>query len=439
LIDGLIGMGVVAVLFFYNFKIGMASVIGVALYAIVKHGLIRRSRVSLDEAITRQARQQGFLIETLRGIRAIKLGSREQVRSTMWSTLVASYTNARLVSDKLGIISQAANVFLLGLQMTVVIWIGASLVMDNKLSIGALFACLAMRDQLNTRAVAMVDRLADLRMLDVQANRVADITMEKIEDSPARALVQQATKGVPSVVAKGLYFRYGDSEPWLLSDADLTIHPQECVAITGPSGIGKSTLTKLIAGLLTPQKGEVRIGGISVAAHRADTSSMLSFVMQDDALFSGTLAENIHFFDESPDFHKVVECAMMAAIAADISAMPMRYDTLVGDMGSALSGGQKQRVLLARALYRSPGVLVLDEATSHLDIPTERAIFETLTNLPMTRIIIAHRHETLAVADRILVLHNGKFEELSKRVPEVAALNHVPLLRKVSEVVSVSA
>jgi ATP-binding cassette subfamily B protein RaxB len=312
-------------------------------------------------------------------------------------------------------------VLILGLQMTTVVWIGAHLVLDNKISIGALFACLAMREQLNTRTVALVDRLAEIRMLDVQAARVADITTQKIEVRSPRPLVQQAKTVIPDVVAKGLYFRYGDTEPWLLADADLNIRPQECIAITGPSGIGKSTLTKLLAGLLNPNKGEVRVGGISVSSHRNETSSMISFVMQDDALFSGTLAENIHFFDESPDFGRVLECALMAAIASDIAAMPMRYDTLVGDMGTTLSGGQKQRVLLARALYRSPGVLVLDEATSHLDIPTERAIFETLTKLPMTRIIIAHRYETLSVADRIVILRDGKFENLPHPNSEGAA------------------
>ncbi len=130
--------------------------------------------------------------------------------------------------------------------------------------------------------------------------------------------------------------------------------------------------------------------------------------MQDDVLFAGSIADNISFFDSKPDSEWVEHCAQMAAIHDDILAMPMTYQTLVGDMGSTLSGGQKQRVLLARAFYRRPRVLILDEATSHLDTDCERAVNRAIADLKLTRIVVAHRQQTLESVDRVIEIAGGK-------------------------------
>jgi ATP-binding cassette subfamily B protein RaxB len=131
-------------------------------------------------------------------------------------------------------------------------------------------------------------------------------------------------------------------------------------------------------------------------------------VMQDDVLFMGTILENISFFDPKQDAAWAQECATMASINDDILSLPMGYQTLVGDMGSALSGGQKQRLLLARALYRRPKVLVLDEATSHLDVASEQKVSQVLRDLSITRIVVAHRPQTLALLDRVVELQKGR-------------------------------
>ncbi len=130
--------------------------------------------------------------------------------------------------------------------------------------------------------------------------------------------------------------------------------------------------------------------------------------MQDDQLFAGSIGENISFFDPQPDHARIEACARRAAVHEDIATMPMQYNTLVGDMGTVLSGGQKQRVLLARALYREPRILVLDEATSHLDVARERSVNEAVRALKLTRIIVAHRPETIATADRVVALGGGR-------------------------------
>lgn len=162
-------------------------------------------------------------------------------------------------------------------------------------------------------------------------------------------------------------------------------------------------------GIRRPDAGEVLVGGASVAQVGIGTlRGMVGTVLQDDVLFAGSIADNISFFDHHPDAARIETCARQAAIHADIEAMPMAYNTLIGDMGAALSGGQRQRILLARALYKQPAILFLDEATSHLDIACEKQVNQAIRQLEITRVIVAHRPETIASADRVVVLERGR-------------------------------
>ena len=157
-------------------------------------------------------------------------------------------------------------------------------------------------------------------------------------------------------------------------------------------------------------------GGIDIRKLGIDRyRKLVGTVMQDDQLFAGSIADNISFFDPAPDHGAIERCAAMAAVHEDINAMPMGYNTLIGDMGAALSGGQKQRILLARALYKQPKILFLDEATSALDVQKERAVNDAVRSLNLTRIIIAHRPETIASAERVIVLQNGKVAQDLRR------------------------
>ncbi|WP_295952886.1 peptidase domain-containing ABC transporter [Rhodoferax sp.] len=170
---------------------------------------------------------------------------------------------------------------------------------------------------------------------------------------------------------------------------------------------------KLLLGLLTPEEGEVLYGGLPVQQLGLQNyRRLIGTVMQEDVLLAGSIADNISFFDIRPDPARIEACAQLAAVHGDIASMPMGYQTLVGDMGSSLSGGQKQRVLLARALYKQPKVLALDEATSHLDIGNEQRVTQALAQLPLTRIVVAHRPETIAGAQRVVQLLDGQVREL---------------------------
>jgi ATP-binding cassette subfamily B protein RaxB len=417
LLDGLISIFVLAVMFFYSRQLALIVIGSVLIYVSLRNFAYLPLRRSMEEQIMRLSKQQTYLIETLRGIRTIKVLGREDGRKTRWMNLLADTTNAQVASEKLTLLFKAANGLIFGLQSVAVVWFGAILVLGGKFSIGMLFAFVAYQEQFKARITNLVDRLYEFRMLSLQVQRLADVVLEKPEPTfiePVNAEAEDA-----SIDVKHLFFRYSDTEPWLLQDVTFRIEPGECVAIVGVSGAGKSTLLKLMAGLLKPQSGDVIVNGHSVCESRAAVLGNVGFVLQDDSLFAGTIADNIAFASDVADMSRVEECARLACLDDEINEMHMGYNTLIGDMGSALSGGQQQRLLLARALYQRPSILILDEATSHLDVPTEQRIAAMLAELRMTRIFAAHRPDTIRIADRVITLsRSGKLsaEPASPRV-----------------------
>lgn len=401
LLDGMISIFMLAVMFLYSRNLALVVVLSVGLYALLRNIAYRPLRVAMEEQIINSARQQTHFIETLRGIRTIKVFGREDSRKTRWMNLLVDTTNAQVMTEKLNIVFKSANLLIFGLQSVAIIWLGILLVLGGGFTVGMLFAFVAYQEQFKARITTLVDRMYEFRMLSLQVQRLSDVVFAKPESSLD---IASDTPSQPFIEVKSLYFRYSDVEPWLLEDINLRIEAGECVAVVGPSGAGKSTLLKLMAGLLVPQAGDVIISGHSVCTSRASVLGKVGFVLQDDSLFAGTIAENISFASDIPDPARVEECARLACLHDEIVAMPMGYGTLIGDMGNALSGGQQQRLLLARALYQQPSILILDEATSHLDVATEQRIAAMLAELRMTRVFAAHRPDTVAIADRVISL-----------------------------------
>jgi len=325
--------------------------------------------------------------------------------------LVVDAMNADIVVRRLEVTLAVANRGLFGLERVLVIWIGASLVLDSALTVGMLLAFVAYKEQFSQRVGALIDKWAELKMLKVQGERLADIVLSEPETVHATmSAPSEESNGTlpPRIELRDLAFRYSDSEGDVLRGVNLVIEPGESVAIVGPSGCGKTTLVKLMLGILAPVQGEVLVAGRSLQAIGASTwRSMVGTVMQDEPLFAGSIADNISFFDSRPDMERIAECARVASVHDEIAALPMGYYTLIGEMGATLSGGQKQRVLLARALYKRPRVLFLDEATSALDVERERLVNQAVRQLQLTRVIVAHRPETIASADRVVVLAAG--------------------------------
>jgi ATP-binding cassette, subfamily B, bacterial CvaB/MchF/RaxB len=411
LLDGFAATLVLVFMFRYSLLLGSLVLLSLFLYVMVRFLAYGPIKQTTEEYYLKFGKQQTLLLETLRGIRPLRLFRREDQQSLRWMNTLVDATNSQLVGDKLSLVVRSAHVLIFGLQTVAVIWIGGLRVVSGGLTVGMFVAFLAFKEQFNTRVATLVDRLFELRLLSVQLDRLADIVLADPE--AVGFLSGPRTLPPGALEIRDLSFRYGENDPWLFTHLELSVLPGECIAVTGPSGVGKSTLVKLIAGLLRPSTGEILVGGAASVADEPFSERdihQVAFVMQDDTLFAGSILDNITFFHHSAESEHVVRCSQLACIHDDIMAMPMGYETLVGDMGAALSGGQRQRVLLARALYHNPAILILDEATSHLDNATEAKIAASLASLKVTRIILAHRFETVRIADRVLLCANGRLE-----------------------------
>ncbi|GGC05754.1 peptidase domain-containing ABC transporter [Pseudoduganella buxea] len=408
ILDGLMTVVTLFMMFLYSPLLGWIAVGTMSLYALGRWAWYRPLRDATEEQIIHAAKQQSHFLETVRGVKAIKLFQREDVRRASWLTLLVDQVNADLRTQRIILLYRSMNGVLFGIENILIIWLGATLVLDGSFSVGMLMAFIAYKGQFDGRVSSLIDKLFELKMLRLQGERLSDIVLTKPEEE--HGLHGDAAMDVePAIELRELCYRYAENEPMVINGVNLTIAPGESVAIVGPSGCGKSTLMNVLLGILPSTSGSVHIGGLSVASNGLDTlRRTVGTVLQDDVLFAGSIADNISFFDPQADRAWVEECAAMAAVAAEISAMPMAYNTLIGEMGTVLSGGQKQRILLARALYKRPKILFLDEATSNLDVEKEHEVNAVIKSLRMTRIIIAHRPETIASADRVVVLLGGK-------------------------------
>jgi ATP-binding cassette subfamily B protein RaxB len=396
-------------MFIYSPMLGWIAVGTMSLYALSRWAWYRPLRNATEEQIIHAAKQQSHFLETIRGVKAIKLFQRHDERRSTWLTLFVDQINADLRTQKLQLLYKLLNGLLFGVENVLILWLGAKLVMDGNFSVGVLMAFNSYKGQFDTRVSSLIDKFFELKMLQLQGERLADIVLSEPETFQESLISVNDSLLEPSLEVSNLRFRYAEHEPFVLDGVNLKISPGESVAVVGPSGCGKTTLINVMLGIFPAIEGDVLIGGISVKQLGVDSlRRMVGTVMQDDVLFAGSIADNISFFDLQADQKWIEECAQMAAIAPDIIVMPMAYNTLVGDMGTVLSGGQKQRILLARALYKRPKILFLDEATSHLDIEREQQVNASVKSLNITRIIVAHRPETIATANRVITLADGK-------------------------------
>ena len=419
LLDGLMGVAALVMMLIYAWPLALVVIAAVLLYGLLRWTAYRPLRDAAAERLVVAARESTHFLETLRAMTPLKLFGREQERRAQWQNLIVEVQNRDVRTAKLSMAMSTANTFLFGVENLLVLFLGAGLILDGQqagtvtMTVGMLFAFLSYKGQFTGRVSALINYSVELRMLGLHAERLADIALEPPE--PDEVPDHDLAHLEASLELRDVSFRYGEREPWILRHVNLTVPAGQSIAITGPSGSGKTTLLKVLLGLLAPEEGEVRYGGMPMRQlGLRNVRRQIGTVMQEDVLLTGSLADNIACFDTQPDPERVQAAAMLAQIHEDICRMPMGYQTLVGDLGSGLSGGQKQRVLLARAIYRRPRILALDEATSHLDVTRERAVTANLARLPLTRLMIAHRPDTIAGAERVIVLEGGAVDELSR-------------------------
>ncbi len=413
-VDGIMAIGLLIMMFIYSKLLALIVIISVVLYIVMRLLLYRPYRLLNEEEIVTHAKQMSNFMETVIAIQSIKLFGNESQRQSIWQNYYADNMNASIQVGKLNIKYTSINTLLSGVENVIVIYLAVTQVIDSLITVGMLYAFMSYKRQFTTKASVLVDKMIQFKMLSLHLERLGDIVLSEQEQDIESNMKLPEVQGDLSL--ENISFKYSDNDPVILNDLNIQIKQGESVAIVGSSGSGKTTLVKIMLGLLQPESGKVMIDGhdirkVGLRAYRG----MVATVMQNDQLLSGTIADNICFFEPNFDQEWIEKCAQMAAIHYDIIMMPMAYHTLIGDMGSRLSGGQKQRLLLARALYKKPKILFLDEATSSLDVTLEKVVNRTIKKLNITRIIIAHRPETIAMADRKLLLEAGKIKEVKKK------------------------
>lgn len=413
--DGVMALVTLGVIFTYNANLTFVVIGLFLLYALIRWVSFEPFRRANEDQLLASAQAQSQLLESIRGVQAIKLNNKQDLRVSTFTNETVESTNKGITTQKLSIGFSTLQGTISGVGKIVLIWLAAGQVLDGNFTSGMLVAFISFSDQFISRSAGLINALIDFKMLRLHGERISDIVLTEKEQNMESNIALAEQEGPVRLDIRQLSFRYSATDAEIFTGFNLSIEAGESIAIIGPSGQGKTTLAKLLLGLLKPVSGSICINGIDHAklgmTHYRD---LIGSVMQSDMLFAGSIMDNISFFDASLDRQHVEKVARIAQIHEDIMAMPMGYNSMVGDMGSSLSGGQVQRVILARALYRKPRILILDEATSHLDVARESAINAAIKHMAMTRIIIAHRPETILSADRIIQITRNGITEVPK-------------------------
>lgn len=439
ILDVLLVVTSLGMMLLYSPAMTLIAVLVSVIYALLRALWYPSLRQSAEDTWDASARESGHFLETLNGILSLRINGVIAQREAAWLNLNVTRRNTQLRQSRLTMCYDIAHTLTASLVSAVILWKGAGEVLNGTFTVGMLVAYLSYQGRFSSSISSLTDKFFSWRMLDIYNERLADIVMSPAEGHQPQGVsadnsLQDITPVVQGMVSREtsiplsmehIFFSHKGSNTQVISGISLTLNPGEVVAITGKSGCGKSTLVKLILGIHTPDEGMIRTFGIP-HTHQdyLQVRQRIGTVLQDDHLFRGSVADNIIFFSEDRNQERMMQCARLALIDSDIMTMPMGYQTLIGETGGGLSGGQKQRILLARALYKQPGFLLLDEATSHLDVESEIIISQTLRQSGIPVLLVAHRPETLASADRILIMDKGTiFQEIAGTPPSLAHKN----------------
>lgn len=407
IIDLIMTISVVIMMFLYGGWLTWVVIAFSLIYLLLRLATYLTYRQITEEQIIKNAKASSHFMETLYGIATLKSMGLNKKREEHWMSLNADAFNTSIRVTKLDMFFSGVHTFISTLEQILILWIGATTVIDNVMTIGMFMAFNAYRGSFSARMGSLINIFFSFKMLSLHRERIADIALmeaEKESYHPQEVEFSNDLQGA-SISVKNLTFQYDQFSAPVFSDLNLEIQAGESVAISAKSGFGKTTLLKLMAGLLKPTKGEIYFNNIDIThIGVSNYRQHIACVLQDDKFFSGSILENIVSFEAKYDKEFAIECAKLAQVHEEIMAMPMNYETLLGELGNNLSGGQRQRLFIARALYKKPKILFMDEATSHLDEENEQKINEAIKKLAITRIIVAHRKSTLDSANKILKL-----------------------------------
>jgi ATP-binding cassette subfamily B protein RaxB len=420
-LDGIFALITLIVMFYIAPSLTAIALICICIELAIRLIAIPKIQMLQQQKILAGAMTNTNIMESIRAIEVIKFYCRELSRLTMWRNFYADYLNMSVRLSKYQINLDGIKQVLFGFEKILIIGVAAAFVIENRLTIGGLIAFIALKTNFVDAANSFIDKMVQIRLIRLQLERVSDITQTSPEvDSFHLAALP---RGVPRALSlDGLCFNYDAGRQNVFSDIHLKIMPGEKIVIMGASGAGKSTLLKILAGLLKPSSGTISCDGQDIWVHGVrNYRDLCGGVLQTDQLLSGTIKDNITLFDESVDFKLLEDAVRKAKIYELIHSLPMGYNSLIGDMGSIVSAGQGQRILLARAFYKKPSFLFLDEATANLDPETEADVLNSLKQINVTTVIVSHRVSTCAIADKVYQLAEGKLTRITLPLSEVRA------------------
>ena len=418
-LDGLMIVSYLVLLLVADLRLGLLAAALAALRILILVSAVRRRRQLTAETLEAQAATQGYQVQLVAGIEALKASGAERRAVDTWTHLFTRELNTSLARGRLDALVNSGLAALALASPLAILLVGAARVMSGDLTLGVMLSIAALAGGFLAPLSTLVGNAAQFQLLGSYLERLDDVFSTPAEPDGLEWPRPEVFSG--RVTLEDVSFRYGPLVPPALEGLSFEAAPGELVAVAGPSGSGKSTLAGLVAGLLEPAVGRVLYDGRPLAELPRDwLRSHLAYVPQQPFLFGTSIRANIALQDPSLPFERIVEAARLAEIHDEIEALPMGYETLLADGGTSLSGGQRQRIALARALVGRPRVLILDEATSALDAVTEQKVQRNLAGLDLTRIVAAHRLSTIRDANRILVLDRGRVADSGTHAELVA-------------------
>lgn len=411
-LDSIFSVVYLGMMFYYSPKLTAVALGVIPLFAILTLLATPILRYWLNETFNRSADSQSFLVETVTGIHSVKAHAAEKASRDRWEGLYARFVRTGFKASTTANVSNHLGDFLTSLSALLILWFGAQLVIKQQMTIGQLVAFQMLSGHVTGPLLRLIQLWQTLQQVLLAVDRIGDILNVSPEAEPGTGLMLPPLRG--QVSFDQVFFRYKDTQEPILRGISFEAEPGMFVGIVGRSGSGKSTLSKLIQRLYQAESGRILIDGFDIkSADLASLRPQIAVVLQEDFLFNGSILENITLGNPDVSAEEVVEAARLAVAHDFICELSDGYETNVGERGTALSGGQRQRITLARMFLSKAPILILDEATSHLDAETEQQVLENLKQISQNRtlFLIAHRFAPLKQADLILTMEKGVIVE----------------------------